>query len=266
MPEAGSPFDFVVPEEMPGAPTDQEQLDPCAETVRQVVSTSRDHEVTDRAGARHVLRLSLTLAETSAVDSELRVVIEELDRTASARPTEGEPTDGVELKGFSPRQPHPDHTDALRAGFRDGLPPQGPVAGCPFGNLTAVLKKVEVVAGAPTTEMYREACRQAAQDVTAKASWKVTEAYFSCEVTVASERTPDVYKVLSSRQGTAVRADSSGSQDTLEFHLPVRQAFGLSSALRHATSGKASCTLAFSHWADAGEDTLKELKSSKPKG
>ncbi|WP_329233755.1 hypothetical protein OHB07_28510 [Streptomyces sp. NBC_00111] len=236
----------------------------CVETVRQALSAARDHEVTDKSGTRHVLRLSLTLGETGSPDGELGTALAESDSTGAQHTPADETEHGVEFKGFPKKRLSTDQAHAVWAGLREGLPQTGPVAGFPLGCLTAVLRQVEVVAGSPTVEMYREAARQVAEKMTAKANWKVLEPFAQVIVSVDSAKVSEVQKVLVRRGGEGeIHPDTSSTE--LVFRMPMRQTFGIKAEIVEAARGKATCVVAFSHFGDVSAENLKVLTASVKK-
>ncbi|MFD5422634.1 hypothetical protein ACFWJT_32045 [Streptomyces sp. NPDC127069] len=209
------------------------------ETVRETASVSREHQPTDAGtGQPQALRLAITL---TATDTPRR---------------DEDPFAGLDAAGLSQEQ-----ADAVRQGFLAGLTPCLLPDSSP-GLVQVTVDQVEVTAGTPTVEVFREAARLTAEDLTAKATWQLMEPVFKIEITVPATHKSAVYSLITSKGGQITEETFKGSSMVqLDGTVPVRISFGLTTELRKATGGTAFPQMTFSHWEVVSDKVLEQLRS-----
>ncbi|MFE2326691.1 hypothetical protein ACFXD5_22650 [Streptomyces sp. NPDC059385] len=166
---------------------------------------------------------------------------------------------GLDAAGRSPEQ-----VGAVREGFLADLTPRLLPAGSRPGQLTVTMDKAEVLTGTPTAEVYREAARLTAQDLTAKADWWVMEPMWHGTVHVPSAHKAAVYSIVVFLPGEVLEeVPVSATNCDLTCAFPVRKSACLKTRLRQNTGGTAFLDLTFSHWESVDEETMKQLKTAE---
>ena len=97
------------------------------------------------------------------------------------------------------------------------------------------------------------------------ASPVLLEPIVSMKVTVPDKYTADVMGDLNKRRGHLEGMDTRAGAQVIRAKVPLSEMFGYVTTLRTITSGRASSTMEFSHYAEAPR-TLAEEVIAKAKG
>jgi len=166
-----------------------------------------------------------------------------------------------EIKGANiPKE----YIPAIEKGFKNAML-NGVLAGYPLNNL-----KVRLIDGSThvvDSDSYsfelcasiglKAACR--------KVKMAIMEPLMNVEVITPDAYIGDVTSDLNKRRGVVMGIDSTVGAQIVKAQVPLAQMFGYVTSLRTITSGRASSTMIFSHFAIAPKDVFDEV-TTKEKG
>jgi elongation factor G len=92
-----------------------------------------------------------------------------------------------------------------------------------------------------------------------KAQPVLLEPIMKLEVSTPEENMGDVVGDLNKRRGQMQGMDSKGGKSIIKATVPLGQMFGYVTALRTITSGRASSTMEFSHYAEVPRNIADEI-------
>ena len=91
---------------------------------------------------------------------------------------------------------------------------------------------------------------QAFNNVSPKANPVILEPMVSVSVTVPEDMMGDVMGDLSSRRGHILGMEGRGTSQNVKANVPLSEMFGYATELRSMTSGRATYSMEFSHYAE----------------
>lgn len=158
--------------------------------------------------------------------------------------------------GSIPRE----YIPAVEKGFKEAMK-TGPLAGYQMETLRVRLydgSYHNVDSDAFSFEMaakmaFRKACRMAAP--------QILEPIMKLEVIAPDEYTGDVMGDLNRRRGMLEGMDTKGNAQVIKAKVPLSEMFGYVTTLRTITSGRATSTMEFSHYAPAPNSIAEDVIS-----
>ncbi|QIA07355.1 elongation factor G [Draconibacterium halophilum] len=138
---------------------------------------------------------------------------------------------------------------SVEKGFKDALS-NGPLAGFPIDSL-----KVTLIDGSfhpvDSDQLSFEICaRQAFKSAASKAKPALLEPIMNVEVVTPEEYMGDIIADLNRRRGEIASMDSKGNAKVIEAKVPLSEQFGYVTVLRTLSSGRATSSMEFSHYAE----------------
>lgn len=106
---------------------------------------------------------------------------------------------------------------------------------------------------------FETAARFGFREASKKAVPKLLEPIMSVEVVTPDEYTGSVTGDLNKRRGIMQGMDVKGGAQIIKAHVPISELFGYVTSLRTLTSGRASASLTFSHYAIVPENIAKTV-------
>ena len=160
-----------------------------------------------------------------------------------------------EIKGGSiPREFFP----AIEKGFKNAMS-NGPLAGYPIDAL-----KVRLFDGSfhdvdSDSLSFELAARLGFKEAAKKAGPKLLEPIMSVEVVTPDEYTGPVTGDLNRRRGIMKGMDAKSGGQVIKADVPLSELFGYVTDLRTISSGRASASLTFSHYAELPNNLAQEV-------
>jgi elongation factor G len=157
---------------------------------------------------------------------------------------------------------------AVEKGFRSSMA-NGVLAGYPL-----VSMKVELTDGSyhsvDSDALSFEICaRNAFRDALPKCKPVLLEPIMKVEVLTPEQNMGDVVGDLNRRRGQIEGMDSKGTAQVIKAKVPLSEMFGYVTQLRTLTSGRATSTMEFSHYAETpnniAQDVIAKAKGQKEK-
>ena len=157
---------------------------------------------------------------------------------------------------------------AIQKGFA-GAMVNGPLAGYPIDNM-----KVRLFHGSfhdvdSDALSFELAARIGFKEAARKCNPQLLEPIMSVEVLTPDEYTGSVTGDLNRRRGVMKGMDSRNSAQVIKADVPLKELFGYITDLRTITSGRASATLTFAHYApvprNLAEKVIEEVKGAVAK-
>jgi len=159
------------------------------------------------------------------------------------------------IKGGSiPRE----YIPSVEKGFKEAMK-NGPLAGYPVDSL-----KVELFDGSfhPVDSdqlSFEIAARQAFREAGAKAKPVLLEPIMSIEVLTPEEYMGDVIGDFNKRRGQVEGMEAKAGARVIKAKVPLSEMFGYVTILRSLTSGRATSSMEFSHYAEAPKNIAIEV-------
>ncbi len=138
---------------------------------------------------------------------------------------------------------------AVDKGVRDALQ-TGVVAGYPVIDITVTLVDGSYHAVDSSEMAFQVAGSMAVKDAMHKASPYLLEPIMKVDVVMPEEYLGDVMGDLSSRRGHILGMEGRGTSQNVRAHVPLAEMFGYATELRSMTSGRATYSMEFSHYAE----------------
>jgi elongation factor G len=181
---------------------------------------------------------------------------------------EGE-KDGLEfvndiVGGVIPREFIP----AIQKGFEQAMV-NGPLAGYPIDNMTVRLFHGSYHDVDSDSLSFELAARIGFKEAAAKCGPQLLEPIMSVEVMAPDEYTGSVTGDLNRRRGVMKGMDTRSGAQLIRADVPLKELFGYITDLRTLTSGRASASLTFSHYAgvpkNLADKVIEEVKGAVAK-
>ena len=143
----------------------------------------------------------------------------------------------------------------------------GVLAGFALTNLKVTLKDGSFHPVDSDSLSFEIAARQAFRHAAPKARPVLLEPIMTVEVVTPEEYMGDVIGDFNKRRGQVISMDSKGGARVIKAKVPLSEQFGYVTVLRTLTSGRATSSMEFSHYAEVPANIAKEVveKSSGKK-
>ena len=162
----------------------------------------------------------------------------------------GEPGSGVAFldritQGRIPR----DYIPATEKGIRDALA-TGVVAGFPVLDIRVALVDGSYHPVDSSEQAFQIAGSMAIKDALRKGDPYLLEPIMKVDVMMPEEYLGDVMGDVSSRRGHILGMEGKGTSQSVKAHVPLAEMFGYATVLRSMTSGRATYSMEFDHYAE----------------
>ena len=147
---------------------------------------------------------------------------------------------------------------AVEKGFKSAMA-NGVLAGYEVTSMKVVLKDGSFHPVDSDALSFEICARQAFRKALPKASPVIMEPIMSLEVVTPEEYMGDVIGDLNKRRGQITSMDSKGNARIVNAKVPLSEQFGYVTILRTLTSGRATSTMTFSHYAELPATLAKEV-------
>ena len=138
---------------------------------------------------------------------------------------------------------------AVEKGVREALQ-TGVVAGYPVVDITVTLVDGSYHAVDSSEMAFQVAGSMAVKDAMHKAQPYLLEPIMKVDVVMPEEHLGDVMGDLASRRGHILGMEGRGTSQNVRAHVPLAEMFGYATELRSMTSGRATYSMEFSHYAE----------------
>ncbi|HEY9560646.1 MAG TPA: elongation factor G [Anseongella sp.] len=166
--------------------------------------------------------------------------------------------------GSIPRE----YIPSVEKGFKEAMV-NGVLAGYPVSDMKVRLYDGSFHAVDSDALSFEIAARTAFRMALPKAKPILMEPIMKVEVTTPEENMGDVMGDLNKRRGQLEGMDTRGGAQVIKAKVPLSEMFGYVTTLRTITSGRATSTMEFSHFAEApksvAEEVIAKVKGSKAK-
>ncbi len=138
---------------------------------------------------------------------------------------------------------------AVEKGVREALQ-SGVVAGYPVLDIVVTLVDGSYHAVDSSEMAFQVAGSMAVKDAMHKAQPYLLEPVMKVDVVMPEEYLGDVMGDLASRRGHILGMEGRGTSQNVKAHVPLAEMFGYATELRSMTSGRATYSMEFSHYAE----------------
>jgi elongation factor G len=138
---------------------------------------------------------------------------------------------------------------AVEKGVREALQ-NGVVAGYPVLDIVVTLVDGSFHAVDSSEMAFQVAGSMAVKDAMHKAQPYLLEPVMKVDVVMPEEYLGDVMGDLASRRGHILGMEGRGTSQNVKAHVPLAEMFGYATELRSMTSGRATYSMEFSHYAE----------------
>ncbi len=160
-----------------------------------------------------------------------------------------------EIKGGNiPRE----YIAPIEKGFKEALS-NGPLAGYPVDSLKVTLLDGSYHAVDSDQLSFELAAKLAFRHAAAKAKPVLLEPIMADEVVTPEEYMGDIISDFNKRRGQILGMESKGNARVIKAKVPLSEKFGYVTVLRTLSSGRATSTMEFSHYAPVPESIAKEV-------
>ncbi|MDX2414964.1 MAG: EF-Tu/IF-2/RF-3 family GTPase, partial [Bacteroidales bacterium] len=147
---------------------------------------------------------------------------------------------------------------SVEKGFRLGMA-NGPLAGFPLENLKIILKDGSYHAVDSDALAFEIAAKQALRNAAPKCRPVLLEPIMKAEVVTPEEYVGDVVGDFNKRRGQVEGMESKAGSRVIKAKVPLAEKFGYVTVLRTLTSGRATSTMEFSHYAAVPGEISKKI-------
>lgn len=160
-----------------------------------------------------------------------------------------------EIKGGNiPREFVP----SVEKGFKDAMH-NGPLAGYEIESMKVVLQDGSFHPVDSDQLSFETAAKMGYREAARKAGPVMLEPIMKLEVVTPEEYMGDVVGDLNKRRGQVEGMDSRGGAQVVKAKVPLSEMFGYVTTLRTITSGRATSSMEFSHYADTPKNIADEV-------
>ena len=147
---------------------------------------------------------------------------------------------------------------SVEKGFRDAML-NGVLAGYPMDSLKVVLYDGSYHEVDSDQLAFETVARMAFKNALVKAKPVLLEPIMKAEVVTPEEYMGDVIDDFNKRRGNVEGMENKGSAKVIKATVPLSEKFGYVTVLRTITSGRATSTMEFSHYAEVPKEIAKEI-------
>jgi len=154
-----------------------------------------------------------------------------------------------------------EYIPSVEKGFTQAMK-NGVLAGYQIPSMKVVLKDGSFHPVDSDSLSFEICARQAFRHICPKASPILLEPIMSVEVVTPEEYMGDVIGDFNKRRGQIAGMESKGVARVIKAKVPLSEQFGYVTVLRTLTSGRATSTMEFSHYAEVPANLAKEIVDS----
>ncbi len=147
---------------------------------------------------------------------------------------------------------------AVEKGFKSAMV-NGVLAGYEVTSMKVILKDGSFHPVDSDALSFEIAARMAFRHALPKATPVIMEPIMSLEVVTPEDYMGDVIGDLNKRRGQITNMDSKGNARIVKAKVPLAEQFGYVTILRTLSSGRATSTMEFSHYAEVPSNLAKEI-------
>ena len=147
---------------------------------------------------------------------------------------------------------------SVEKGFRDAML-NGVLAGYPMDSLKVVLYDGSYHEVDSDQLAFETVARMAFKNALVKDKPVLLEPIMKAEVVTPEEYMGDVIDDFNKRRGNVEGMENKGSAKVIKATVPLSEKFGYVTVLRTITSGRATSTMEFSHYAEVPKEIAKEI-------
>ena len=147
---------------------------------------------------------------------------------------------------------------AVEKGFKSAMA-NGVLAGYEVTALKVILKDGSFHPVDSDALSFEIAARQAFRKALPKATPVIMEPIMALEVVTPEDYMGDIIGDLNKRRGQITSMDANGNARVVKANVPLSEQFGYVTILRTISSGRATSTMQFSHYADLSATLAKEV-------
>lgn len=151
-----------------------------------------------------------------------------------------------------------EYIPSVQKGFELAMK-NGVLAGFALTNLKVTLKDGSFHAVDSDSLSFEIAARQAFRHAAPKAKPVLLEPIMTVEVVTPEEYMGDVIGDFNKRRGQVTSMDSKGGARVIKAKVPLSEQFGYVTVLRTLSSGRATSSMEFSHYAEVPANIAKEV-------
>ena len=151
-----------------------------------------------------------------------------------------------------------EYIPSVEKGFKEAML-NGPLAGFPLDSLKVVLKDGSYHPVDSDALSFEIAAKQAFKHAASKCNPVLLEPIMSTEVVTPEEYVGDVIGDFNRRRGRVEGMESKAGARVIKAKVPLSEKFGYVTVLRTLTSGRATSTMEFSHYAEVPADIAKKV-------
>jgi elongation factor G len=151
-----------------------------------------------------------------------------------------------------------EYIPSVEKGFKLGMA-NGPLAGFPLENLKVILKDGSYHPVDSDSLAFEIAAKQALRHAAVKCKPVLLEPIMKAEVVTPEEYVGDVVGDFNKRRGQVEGMESKAGSRIIKAKVPLAEKFGYVTVLRTLTSGRATSTMEFSHYAEVPVETSKKI-------
>jgi elongation factor G len=160
------------------------------------------------------------------------------------------------IGGSVPRE----YVKPTEEGIREALE-VGVVAGYPMVDIRAVLYDGSYHEVDSSEMAFKTAGSMGLRSAATKADPVLLEPIMQVEVTTSPDFFGDVLGDINRRRGQIQGSEERGGSQVIRSHVPLAEMFGYVNELRSMTSGRASYSMEFSHYAEVPRSIAEEVKA-----
>ena len=151
-----------------------------------------------------------------------------------------------------------EYIPSVEKGFKEAMI-NGPLAGFPLDSLKVVLKDGSYHPVDSDALSFEIAAKQAFKHAASKCKPVLLEPIMSTEVVTPEEYVGDVIGDFNRRRGRVEGMESKAGARVIKAKVPLSEKFGYVTVLRTLTSGRATSTMEFSHYAEVPTDIANKI-------
>jgi elongation factor G len=160
------------------------------------------------------------------------------------------------IGGSVPRE----YVKPTEEGIREAME-VGVVAGYPMVDIRAVLYDGSYHEVDSSEMAFKTAGSMGFRNAASKADPVLLEPIMQVEVTTSPDFFGDVLGDINRRRGQIQGSEERGGSQVIRSHVPLAEMFGYVNELRSMTSGRASYSMEFSHYAEVPRSVAEEVKA-----
>jgi elongation factor G len=160
------------------------------------------------------------------------------------------------IGGSVPRE----YVKPTEEGIREAME-VGVVAGYPMVDVRAVLYDGSYHEVDSSEMAFKTAGSMGFRNAASKADPVLLEPIMQVEVTTSPDFFGDVLGDINRRRGQIQGSEERGGSQVIRSHVPLAEMFGYVNELRSMTSGRASYSMEFSHYAEVPRSIAEEVKA-----